>query len=102
MVFHDSESLFSTINVFQGSNAQVTAEVDLAGQSSGSNVEPVGVERGDFLSFTGLDIISPFGDCEELILLEVVSVGMDEFLSGHIFNCEEGLFSVHQKDLLRI
>ena len=98
----DSESLVSTINMLHSSNTQVTTEVDLTGQSGGADVDPVRVEWGKLLSLTGLDVIGPLGNLDQVVLLEVFGISTDKVLSGHIFNCEEGLFSVHQKDLLRI
>ena len=80
----------------------MTTEVDLASHRGGTNVNPVRVEGGQFFGLTSLDIISPLGDFDQVILLEVFRISTDEVLSGHVFNCEEGLFSVHQKDLLRI
>ena len=98
----DSESLVSTINMLHSSNTQVSAEIDLAGQSGSADVDPVRVERGKLFSLASLDVIGPLRNLDQVVLLEVFAVSADEVLSGHVFNCEEGLFSVHQKDLLRI
>lgn len=48
----------------EGTNTDRLAEVDVAGKSSGTDVEPVWVVRGLLLVGAGLDDVNPCGDLD--------------------------------------
>lgn len=46
--------LLASEEMSESADTDVRSEIDLSGQSSNSNVVPVGIERGQFLKVTGL------------------------------------------------
>jgi hypothetical protein len=55
----DAPVLGAAVNLPQPANANVLAEIDMAGNSGGAGVEPVGILRGELLGRTGLHEFNP-------------------------------------------
>ena len=70
--------------VLQVTNTPVTTHIDFTGKSSHTHVEPVSVLRSELASDTSLDVSTPLGDLDLIVLLQVLGVSMDEVLSWDI------------------
>lgn len=78
--------LLSTVDLTQTTNANGLAEVDVACNGGGADVEPVGGLGGELLEVTGLYGINPAGDGKLALALEESSIGFDELLGIDIAN----------------
>jgi len=83
-----TESLLLAVDVSKGANTEVSSQVNLSGDGGNSGVEPIGVFGGEVLTLTGLNILNPVGDLDLVVLLQVLSVGLDEVTSGDVSDGE--------------
>ena len=87
--------LVGSEDVLEGRNTSVRLKVDLSGESSSSNVNPVRILRG---KFSGNGSGGPLGEVRNLqfiSLLQVRSVLLDEVGGGNVLNGEEILRCAH-------
>lgn len=87
--------LVGSEDVLEGRNTSVRLKVDLSGESSSSNVNPVGILRG---KFSGNGSGGPLGegrDLQFISLLQVRSVLLNEVGGGNVLNGEEILRCAH-------
>lgn len=76
--------LLAPVDLAQTANTDGFAEIDVAGDGGGADVEPVGGLWGELLEVTSLYGVDPAGNGELSLTLEEGSVGCDEFMGIHI------------------
>lgn len=83
-----TESLLLAVDVSKGANTEVSSQVDLSGDGSNSGVKPVRVFGGEVLTLAGLNILNPVGDLDLVVLLQELSVSLDEISGGDVSDGE--------------
>lgn len=76
--------LLASVDLAQTADTDGFAEIDVAGDRGGTDVEPVGGLWGEFLEVAGLYGVDPAGNGELSLTLEEGSVGCDEFVGVHV------------------
>lgn len=72
--------LGGAVDLAETADTDGLAEVDVAGDRGGANVEPVNVLGRELVAGTGLDDVNPAGNGELALTLQESSVGNDELL----------------------
>lgn len=81
-----SAILLTTMNLPQAADTDGFAEIDVAGDGRGTDVEPVGGLGGELLEVTSLHGINPAGNGQLSLTLQESSVGFNELLGIDIAN----------------
>lgn len=72
--------LGGAVDLAEAADTDGLAEVDVAGDRGGADVEPVNVLGRELVAGTGLDDVNPAGNGELALTLQESSVGNDELL----------------------
>lgn len=72
--------LGSAVDLAETADTDGLAQVDVAGDGGGADVEPVGVLGGQLLGRTSLDGINPTRVWQPALTLQELSIGVDELL----------------------
>ena len=96
----DTALVGATVPLAELTYAKSRAEVDLAGDGSGTDVVPVIAVGGELLVAGGLDEVGPDGELELVGVLEVLSVGGDEVASGNVTDADSTGFVFSHFELL--
>jgi hypothetical protein len=72
--------LGGAVDLAEAADTNRLAEVDVAGDRGGADVEPVNVQRGQLLGGAGLDGVDPTRDGQLALTLQEASIGVDELL----------------------
>merc|ERR1712072_1171789 len=76
----------SSIPLFQRTHTSPLAKVNLAGNRSSTDVEPVLIVRGEFLESASLHNVVVLWHVKLRLALQKVSTGLDEIISWNILN----------------
>lgn len=76
--------LLASVDLAQTADTDRFAEIDVAGDRGGTDVEPVGRLWGELLKVAGLYGVDPAGNGELSLALEEGSVGCNKFVGIHV------------------
>lgn len=96
-----TDLLVLAVDVGEESDTGAGPDINLPGEGGDPGVEPVVIEGSKLLScitstitFAGLDEVNPAGPLKFIILLQEVSVSLDELGGRDVLDGEEFLFDV--------
>jgi len=80
-----SSSLRAAIDFLERAHSDARAQIELARNRGGSDIEPVRIVWREFLVRSGLDNVGPFGNLD-LASLQKYCIGMDEILRRDVLH----------------
>lgn len=92
--------LGSAVNLAETANTNGLAEVDVAGDGGGTDVEPVNVLGRQLLGGTSLDGVNPTRDGQLALALQESSIGSDELL--RLITEKDPLANIPSSEVLRL